>query len=177
MAWGLVEDGSVTTVYNYAQSITIGTIKHPKEIFTLWSDSERADLGIYPVTAGTKKDRAYYTNGNPSYTWDASSSKVVESFSPTARTLTTVKVEKIEDLKNQASDLIRQYGWLVERKIFADVTIPSDVTTYVASVISAVTTAITNVGNASDVDAVASAVLGVSYPDDSGIITYRRTIR
>ena len=85
--------------------------------------------------------------------------------------------QQIEDLKNQASDLIRQYGWLVERKIFADITIPSDVTTYVASVRSAVTTAITNVGNASDVDAVASAVLGVSYPDDSGIITYRRTIR
>ena len=177
MAWALIVDGSVDTVYNNARDVTIDNTLHPKEIFKSWSDSERAAIGIYPVTAGTTKDEDYYTNGDPSYSWDADNSVVIESISNTARTLSTVKTEQTLVLNNHASEIIKPYVWLAERKVFADTAIPDAVTTYLAAVRSAAATATTNVGNASDVDAVATAVKNASWPDDSDMSNYKRYIR
>ena len=78
MAWALIVDGSVDTVYNNARDVTIDNTLHPKEIFKSWSDSERAAIGIYPVTAGTTKDEDYYTNGNPSYSWNSGTKKLLK---------------------------------------------------------------------------------------------------
>ena len=177
MAWALIVDGSVDTVYNNARDVTIDNTLHPKEIFKSWSDSERAAIGIYPVTAGTTKDEDYYTNGNPSYSWNSGTKKVTESYSPSARTLSTVKAEQTLILNNEASALIKPYFWLAERKVFADTDIPDAVTSYVGNVRTECSTATTNVSNASDVDAVATAVGNVSWPDNSSVTSYARDPR
>ena len=177
MAWALIVDGSVDTVYNNARDVTIDNILHSKEIFKSWSDSDRAAIGIYPVTAGTKKDDDYYDNGNPSYSWNSGTKKVTESYSPSARTLSTVKAEQTNILNNVASNLIKPYTWLAERKTFANTDIPDAVTSYVGNVRTACSTATTNVANASDVDAVATAVGNVSWPDNSSASSYARDTR
>ena len=41
MAWALIVDGSVDTVYNNARDVTIDNTLHPKEIFKSWSRSIR----------------------------------------------------------------------------------------------------------------------------------------
>ena len=85
--WALIEDGNIEEIIGYPKGITVNNIQYSKDIFKVWSDSERAEIGIYPVTAGTKKDIDYYINGDPSYSWDADNSVVIESISNTARTL------------------------------------------------------------------------------------------
>ena len=175
--WALIKDGNIEKLIGFPKGITVNNIQYSKDIFKVWSNSERAAIGIYPVTAGTTKDEDYYTNGDPSYSWDADNSVVIESISNTARTLSTVKTEQTLVLNNHASEIIKPYVWLAERKVFADTAIPDAVTTYLAAVRSAAATATTNVGNASDVDAVATAVKNASWPDDSDMSNYKRYIR
>ena len=175
--WALIEDGNIEEIIGYPKGITVNNIQYSKDIFKVWSDSERAEIGIYPVTAGTKKDIDYYINGDPSYSWDADNSVVIESISNTARTLSTVKAEQTLILNNEASALIKPYFWLAERKVFADTDIPDAVTSYVGNVRTACSTATTNVSNASDVDAVATAVGNVSWPDNSSVTSYARDPR
>ena len=80
-------------------------------------------------------------------------------------------------INNLAASLIKAYSWLAERKTFANTAIPSAVTTYVAAVRSAASTGKTNIANAANVDAVASAVNGVSWPDNSNVTSYQRDFR
>ena len=175
--WALIEDGNIEEIIGYPKGITVNNIQYSKDIFKVWSNSERAAIGIYPVTAGTTKDEDYYTNGNPSYSWNSGTKKVTESYSPSARTLSTVKAEQTLILNNEASALIKPYFWLAERKVFADTDIPDAVTSYVGNVRTACSTATTNVSNASDVDAVATAVGNVSWPDNSSATSYARDPR
>ena len=172
--WAYVEGGNVHTVYKEAKTFILNGVRYPSNIFKLWTDSEKEAIGIYSVTKATKKDDAYYIIGNPSYSFNSGTKKVIESYSPNARTLSTVKTEQTTYTKNQAYYRIKGYGWLVERKIYTDTAIPSAVTTYIAAVRSSCATICTNIANASDVDAVKSAVDNGTWASDTDAVAYRR---
>jgi hypothetical protein len=172
--WAYVEGGNVHTVYKEAKTFILNGVRYPSNIFKLWTDSEKEAIGIYSVTKATKKDDAYYIIGNPSYSFNSGTKKVIESYSPNARTLSTVKTEQTTYTKNQAYYRIKGYGWLVERKIYTDTAIPSAVTTYIAAVRSSCATICTNIANASDVDAVKSAVDNATWASDTNAVAYRR---
>ena len=42
-------DNSITRMYSGKKGITIGDNQYPREIFTLWSESERNAINIYEV--------------------------------------------------------------------------------------------------------------------------------
>ena len=172
--WAYVEGGNVHTVYKEAKTFILNGVRYPSNIFKLWTDSEKEAIGIYSVTKATKKDDAYYIIGNPSYSFNSGIKKVIESYSPNARTLSTVKTEQTAGIKNTAHSLIKGYRWLVERKIYTDTAIPSAVTTYIAAVRSSCATICTNIANASDVDAVKSAVDNATWASDTNAVAYRR---
>ena len=67
--FALVESGSITKMLSGNRGITIGDLQYPKEIFTLWTKSEREAIGIYEVVwdNSNKKDEAWYINTNVSY--------------------------------------------------------------------------------------------------------------
>ena len=67
--FALVQDGSITKYFSGNQAITLGDIQYPKQIFTLWTKSEREAIGIYEVIQDNtnKKDEEYYINTNVSY--------------------------------------------------------------------------------------------------------------
>ena len=50
-----------------AKEITVNGIKHPKALFTLWTDAERKAIGILPVTEASHLDSEYYVENSPSY--------------------------------------------------------------------------------------------------------------
>jgi len=172
--WAYVEGGNVHTVYKEAKTFILNGVRYPSNMFKLWTDSEKEAIGIYTVTKATKKDRVYYTLGNPSYSFNSGTKRVTESYSPSARTLSTVKTEQTINIKNQAYFRMKGYGWLVERKIYTDTAIPSAVTTYVAAIRSNCATICTNIANASDVDAVKTAVDDASWASDTDAVAYRR---
>ena len=169
-----VEGGNVHTVYKEAKTFLLNGVRYPSNMFNLWTDSEKEAIGIYTVTQATKKDDNYYTIGNPSYSFNSGTKRVTESYSPNARTLSTVKTEQTTRIKNIAHSLIKGYRWLVERKIYTDTAIPNAVTTYVAAVRSSCATICTNIANAANVDAVKLAVDNASWASDTNAVAYRR---
>ena len=76
--WALVEDGSITKLINHPKGMIIGDTRHSRKIFSLWSKSELEAKGIYEVIQNNakKKDEAYYTNTNQTFTYDADAGTV-----------------------------------------------------------------------------------------------------
>ena len=78
--FALVTDGSITKYLSGNRGITLGDIQYPKQIFTLWTKSEREAIGIYEVVWDNtnKKDEEWYINTNVSYAFG--SGKVTASY-------------------------------------------------------------------------------------------------
>ena len=149
--FALVESGSITQMINGNRGITIDGIKHPRAIFTLWTEAERNAIGIYTVEIdeSKKKDEQWYINTNITYAFDGS--KVTGSYGDAtakahADTLFTaqdetdglgtegdVKVEGlktrlIRDVKTQAQNILNDTDWYITRKAEKD-TAPTLTTT------------------------------------------------
>jgi hypothetical protein len=159
--FALVESGSITKMLSGNRGITIGDLQYPKEIFTLWSKSEREAIGIYEVEMDTskRKDEEWYINTNVTYTFG--SGKVTGSYGdaaaknhedtkwtsqdktdgkiPAGKDVGDVKVEGlktklIRTVKAQAAGELANTDWYVVRKADAGTAIPSSITTHRNSV-------------------------------------------
>ena len=78
--FALVEDGSITKYFSGNSGFTLNGNQYPKQVFTLWTKSEREAIGIYEVVWDNtnKKDEAWYINTNPSYAF--ANDKVTASY-------------------------------------------------------------------------------------------------
>ena len=64
MAWAHVIDGNIQQIYQRPRSLVIGEVRYPSNMFTKYTDAEKAAIGIYPVVdTGTKGDDRFQ---NPS---------------------------------------------------------------------------------------------------------------
>jgi len=157
--WALIKDNKIEQIYQRPKSLLIGEVRYPSNMFTKYTDAEKAAIGIYPVEdSGTKgNDRFEYTS-QATYTWSASDKKVTTSYTITEKSLVDVeakdksgnnildekgnktynyglKTQAKEKAKKQANDYIKQFNWLVERSIYdSSKTIPSAVGTYVGDI-------------------------------------------
>ena len=157
--WAYVKDNKIEQIYQRPKSLVIGEVRYPSNMFSKYTDAEKAAIGIYPVEdTGTKgDDRFEYTSG-PTYTWSASDKKVTTSYTITAKSLVDTEVKdesgnNILDekgnktynygLKTQAKNkakitanyYIARFNWLVERSIYdSSKPIPDAVKTYVAAI-------------------------------------------
>ena len=157
--WAYIKDNKIEQIYQRPKSLVIGEVRYPSNMFTKYTDAEKAAIGIYPVEdSGTKgNDRFEYTSG-PTYTWSASDKKVTTSYTITEKSLVDVeakdedgknildekgnktynyglKTQAKEKAKQQANSLISRFNWLVERSIYdSSKTIPNAVKTYVAAI-------------------------------------------
>ena len=155
--WALVDDAdNVTEIIAHPKSLIIDDIRHPKKIFSAWTDEEKRAIGLYEVTPASKFDENYYVNSNASYAKVAT--KVVETITKVAdKKLTdTNEVDENGDplldddgvqvvtlglksnAKNKATTsangYLQGFDWLIQRKVTANTAIPSAVTTYMAAI-------------------------------------------
>ena len=176
--WALIKDNKIEQIYQRPKSLVLGEVRYPSNMFTKYTDAEKAAIGIYPVEdSGTKgNDRFEYTSG-PTYIWSASDKKVTTSYTITEKSLVDVEAKdesgnNILDEKNnktyiyglktlaknlakkQANDYIKQFNWLVERSIYdSSKAIPDIVKTYVAAIKTDCANIETAIDNASDMAA------------------------
>ena len=175
--WALVEDGSVTEVYSRPKSIILNNVRYPSNMFTLYTESEKKQIGIYNVQLKQEPDTKFHIRGQSSFSYDSDKEIVNETFDIFDKALedTTAKDEKgnvllddhnvpiiVEGLKTQyqkrckrqAHSYIQSYQWLVERSIYDNTkSIPSDVSTYVKDIRSSCEAICTAIENCSDLDA------------------------
>jgi len=157
--WALIKDNKIEQIYQRPKSLVIGEVRYPSNMFTKYTDAEKAAIGIYPVEdTGTKGDDRFEYTSQATYSFSASDKKVTTSYTITAKSLVDVNdVDKDgnaitdykgnqtitlglksiakEKAKKQANDYIKQFNWLVERSVYdSSKTIPSAVGTYVGKI-------------------------------------------
>ena len=192
--FALVESGSITKMLSGNRGITIGDLQYPKEIFTLWTKSEREAIGIYEVEMDTskRKDEEWYINTNVTYAFG--SGKVTGSYgdatakahadtkwtqkeiddgdAPSGADTNTVKVEGlktvlIRNVKAQAAGILKDTDWYIVRKADAGTAVPSSITTHRAAVRTKAAEMETAITNASDTPALETLYTYTKQEDGS----------
>jgi len=201
--FALVESGSITKMLSGNKGITIGDLQYPKEIFTLWSKSEREAIGIYEVEMDNskRKDEEWYINTNVTYTFG--SGKVTGSYGDAtakkhADTLWTsqdktdgkipdgkdvgdvavkgLKTVLIENIKSQAAGELSKTDWYITRKADAGTAVPSSITTHRAAVRTKAAEMETKITNASDTPALETLYTYVNTADEGDPVVMERPL-
>ena len=174
----IITDGSISKYINHPKSLVIGDVRYPARIFSAWTASELAAIGIIEVTFdnSNKKDEQWYINTNQSFTYDASAGTVTATYgSATARahadTLFTaqdetdglgtegevktrgLKYNLIKIIKSRAAAILADTDWYIIRKADANTAIPSTITNHRAAVRTKAAQMETAITNASDTPA------------------------
>ena len=157
--WALIKNNKIEQIYQRPKSLLIGEVRYPSNMFTKYTDAEKAAIGIYPVEDnGTKGNDRFENTSQATYSFSASDKKVTTSYTITAKSLVdvndvdsdgnavldykgnqtvTLGLKSIakEQAKATANGFIKQFNWLVERSIYdSSKTIPNAVGTYVGDI-------------------------------------------
>ena len=157
--YAIITDGSISKYVNHPKRLVIGDVQYPARIFSAWTASELAAIGIIEVTFddSKKKDEKWYINTNQTYTYDASAGTVTATYGtatakahadttwsqqdsddgdlPSDKSVGDVKVEGlktqlIRNVKAQAKGLLNETDWYITRKAEKNTAIPSAITTW-----------------------------------------------
>ena len=187
--WALVESNSISKVYVRPTSLLLNGLRHPANIFNLWSDAELKAIGIYEITVNNTnlKDKEYYQNTDITYTYNSDPDTVTGAYGtatvrPLADVLYTAEDEsnglgtegdiKQYGLKDrhkgliikQAYSALQDSDWMVIRAAEGGTAVPSAWTTYRAAVRTKANDMQTLIDNVANVDALAALYI---YNDDS----------
>ena len=139
--WALVKANQVIKIFNGAQAFEHNDIKHPANIFSNWSDTEKAAIGLYPVQNDDSnyKDPTFYKNRSESFQFDATN-KVVKKVWKTAEdhemedktvdgvTVEGLKTKKVNEVNQQAYDILKDTDWMViKASEVSDYSLPDNV--------------------------------------------------
>ena len=153
----LNSDGDVIEeIITRAKDMLVDGINYPKVLFTLWTDAERLAVNIVPVTTtGSHLDTSFYVEKDPTYAIANDKESVVRTIGvkQSDKTLADLKTAAKVAANIAASNLLKGYGWLAERKVTADVDVPSDVLSFMAAIRTDHANILTAIDNASDMDA------------------------
>jgi hypothetical protein len=178
--WAQVKNEQVIEIYNGAKAIKIGDYQYPSGIFSKWSKSQLAEIGIYPV----HQDRTNYKNGefhkNTGHTYTVDDKNKVVKMAwgkATAHSLIDVEVKdadgknlldlngnkiinkglktaKKEEINRQAHNILNETDWyVIKASEVSDYTLPTNISKFRAAVRTKCNTMQTQIDNASDVDA------------------------
>jgi len=153
--YAIITDGSISKYVNHPKPLVIGDVQYPAKIFSVWTASELAAIGIIEVTFdnSNKKDEKWYINTNQTFTYDASAGTVTAAYGTAtakahADTLFTaqnetdglgvegevatrgLKYNLIQNIKTQAENLLNKTDWYITRKTEKNTAIPSNITTW-----------------------------------------------
>mgnify|MGYP001195345604 FL=1 len=152
--WARVADGSIQEIINIPRIITIGGITHPRTMFTLWTDAEKKEIGILPVTKANHLDGQYHTENNPSYAIDEDGNAVTETITKAAdKTLADVKTQQLIKIKTRCNNLLANTDWYVTRKYERSVAIPDKIIAFRAAVLTVYGASKSAINGAANIDA------------------------
>ena len=146
------DKNAIEEIITTEKVITVNDIKHPKGLFTLWNDTERLEIGIVPVTtSGTHLNINYYNEKDPTYAISSDKKSVVRTIGvkESDKNLSDLKSIAKDKATTDANDLLKGFDWLISRKVTADISVPSAVTTFMVAI-------------RKDCDDIQSAVTGAS---------------
>ena len=178
--WAQVKNGQVIKIFNGAQAFKIGDYQYPSNVFSKWSKSQLAEIGVYPVQQDRTnyKNTEYHRNTTHTYTVDDKNKVVKMTWGKaTAHSLVDVEV-KDEDGKNvldadgnkvineglktvkkkqindEAQSILNNTDWyVIKASEVSDYTLPTNIAQFRAAVRTKCNEMQTQIDNAGDVDA------------------------
>ena len=158
--WALIKSNKIEEIISSPKDMIIDDVRHPRALFSVWTDAERKAIGILPVTtSGTSLNSAYYIEKNEAFAIAGDKNSVIRTIGEKAADKKLADEDakdedgnKVKDkdgnqvinygLKTnakrkattQANGLLKDFDWLIQRKVTADTAIPSDVISYMAAI-------------------------------------------
>ena len=190
--YAIITDGSISKIINHPRPLVIGDVQYPARIFSAWTASELAAIGIIEVTFddSKKKDEKYYINTNQTFTYDASAGTVTATYGDatakahadslfTAQDETDglgtegevksrgLKYNLIRDLKITVANELSKTDWYIIRNTEKSTAIPSSISTHRDAVRTKQAEMETAITNASDTPALETLYTYTEQEDGS----------
>ena len=177
--WARIESNKIVEYYDRKQSIVLNNVRYSSQIFTIWTDAQRKDLGIVPVViSGSHLDTNYYMENDHSDAIAGDGNSVIRTIGVKAadKVLEDVdavdedgnklkdkdgnqvinyglKYNAIQKVKSQQAGYLAQTDWYIIRKADAGTAIPSNIQTWRNAIRSDATAIETAITNAADMNA------------------------
>ena len=158
--WALVKSNKIEKIISSPKEMVIDDVRHPRALFSAWTDAERKAIGILPITtSGTSLNSAYYIEKNEEFAIAGDKNSVIRTIGEKAADKKLDDEDAKDEDGNQllnddgsktinyglktvaknkattdANGLLKDFDWLIQRKVTADTAIPSDVVTYMAAI-------------------------------------------
>ena len=203
--YAIITDGSISKYVNHPKRLVIGDVQYPARIFSAWTASELAAIGIIEVTFdnSNKKDEQWYINTNQTFTYDASAGTVTATYGtatakahadslytsqdntdgliPSNKSVGDVKVEGlktilIRNIKAEAKNLLNQTDWYITRKAEKNTAIPSAITTWRDGIRTKQAAMETSITNASNTPALETLYTYVNTADEGDPVVMARPL-
>ena len=190
--YAIITDGSISKIINHPKPLVIGDVQYPARIFSAWTASELAAIGIIEVTFDNskKKDEQWYINTDQTYTYDASAGTVTATYGDatakahadsffTAQDETDglgtegevkvegLKTQLIRTLKKQVAGELAKTDWYITRNTEKSTAIPNAISTHRDAVRTKQAEMETAITNASDTPALETLYTYTKQEDGS----------
>ena len=177
--WARIEDNKIVEYYSQKQSIVLNNVRYSSQIFTIWTDAQRKDLGIVPVViSGSHLDTNYYIEKDHSDAIAGDGNSVIRTIGVKeadrklenedakdedgnqlfnddgSKTINYgLKHNAIQKVKEQQAGYLAQTDWYIIRKADVGTAIPSNIQTWRNAIRTDATEIETAITNAADMDA------------------------
>ena len=154
--WARIENNNIVEYYDRKQSLLLNDVRYSSQIFTIWTDAQRKELGIVPIViSGSHLDTNYYIEHDHSDSIAGDGNSVIRTIGVKAadRALEDVdavdedgnavldqygvqiitrglKYNAIQKVKDQQAGYLLQTDWYIIRKADAGTAIPTAIQTF-----------------------------------------------
>jgi len=154
--WARIENNNIVEYYDRKQSLLLNDVRYSSQIFTIWTDAQRKELGIVPIViSGSHLDTNYYIEHDHSDAIAGDGNSVIRTIGVKAvdRALEDVdavdedgnavldyygvqlitrglKYNAIQKVKAQQSGYLSRTDWYIIRKADVGTAIPTAIQTF-----------------------------------------------
>ena len=154
--WARIEDNNIVEYYDRKQSLLLNDVRYSSQVFTIWTDEQRRELGIVPIViSGSHLDTNYYIEHNHSDAVAGDGNSVIRTIGVKAadraledvdavdedgnaflddygvqRVTRGLKYNAIQKVKQQQSGYLSRTDWYIIRKADVGTAIPTAIQTF-----------------------------------------------
>ena len=154
--WARIENNTIIEYYDRKQSLVLNDVRYSSQVFTIWTDAQRKELGIVPIViSGSHLDTKYYIEHNHTDAVAEDGNSVIRTIGVKAadRALEDVdavdvdgnavldqygvqmvtrglKYNAIQKVKQQQSGYLSRTDWYIIRKADVGTAIPTAIQTW-----------------------------------------------
>jgi len=154
--WAQIENNNIVEYYDRKQSLVLNDVRYSSQIFTIWTDEQRRELGIVPIVIlGSHLDTNYYIEHDHTDAVAGDGNSVIRTIGVKAadRALEDVdsvdedgnaflddygvqmvtrglKYNAIQKVKQQQSGYLSRTDWYIIRKADVGTAIPTAIQTF-----------------------------------------------